>query len=273
MKTFVIGLILCLAGAARAGAQDDMNAPRPIAALDSVWIEEMTWMEVRDAIRSGKTTVIVGTGGVEQNGPYVTNGKHNYNLTLDAEAIARRLGNALVAPVVGIGPSNWSHYPGTLALRRDVFKMVLTDIAESLRKHGFKDIILIGDNGGNQPPMKEVAQELNTAWRAGTGTRVHHLPEYYATHDLIDQALPSMGIKEQLDGIHHSYRVTALLLLANPEYVRLNQRTAAGKTTVNGINILPSDKMLEIAKKLFEMKTNATVEAIRKIVPHERAAR
>ena len=29
----------------------EMNAPRPIAALDSVWMEQLTWMEVRDAIK------------------------------------------------------------------------------------------------------------------------------------------------------------------------------------------------------------------------------
>jgi len=271
MKTFVLCLMVCLIIVPVFG-QDALNEPRPIAALDSVWIEELTWMEVRDAIKAGKTTVIVGTGGVEQNGPYVTNGKHNYNLTLDAEAVARRLGNALVAPIVGIGPSNWSHYPGTLALRRDVFKMVLTDISTSLKQHGFRNIILLGDNGGNQPPMKEVAQELNAQWRGGQ-TVVHHLPEYYATHDLIDKALPGMGIKEELDGIHHSYRVTALLLLANPEYVRLKERTAAGKTMVNGINIIPTDKMLGVAKKLFEMKTSATVDAIRKVVAERQANR
>jgi hypothetical protein len=45
--------------------------PRPIAALDSVFLEELTWMEVRDAIHAGKTTVIIGTEGIEPNGPYV----------------------------------------------------------------------------------------------------------------------------------------------------------------------------------------------------------
>ena len=58
----------------------DRDAPRPIAALDSVLVEELTWMEVRDALKAGKTTVIVPTGGVEQNGPYLATGKHNYVL-------------------------------------------------------------------------------------------------------------------------------------------------------------------------------------------------
>src|ERR671924_1449954 len=78
----------------------DPNMPRPIDALDTVFIEEMTWLEVRDAMKAGKTTVIVPTGGVEQNGPYLATGKHNYILRGTAEAIARKLGDALVAPIV-----------------------------------------------------------------------------------------------------------------------------------------------------------------------------
>src|SRR4030095_3482963 len=73
----------------------ELQAPRPIAALDSVFLEELTWMEVRDAMQAGKTTVIVGTGGIEPNGPYVALGKHNYVLQATTEAIARPLGNAL----------------------------------------------------------------------------------------------------------------------------------------------------------------------------------
>ena len=73
----------------------DPNAPRPIDAYDSVWIENLTWMEVRDAMREGKTTVIIATGGVEQNGPYLVTGKHNVILRATAETVARKLGDAL----------------------------------------------------------------------------------------------------------------------------------------------------------------------------------
>ncbi|MEE8477748.1 MAG: hypothetical protein V3S19_05225, partial [Gemmatimonadales bacterium] len=60
--------------------QEELRSPRPIDALNSIWIEELTWMEVRDAIAAGKTTAIISTGGIEQNGPYVATGKHNYIL-------------------------------------------------------------------------------------------------------------------------------------------------------------------------------------------------
>jgi hypothetical protein len=67
---------------------------------DSVLLEELTWIEVRDAVAAGKTTVVVPTGGTEQNGPHMVLGKHNYLVGYKAGEIAGRLGNALVAPVI-----------------------------------------------------------------------------------------------------------------------------------------------------------------------------
>ena len=93
------------ATAAQDGAlQDVRNMPRPIAALDNVWIEELTMLEVRDALAEGKTTALILTGGIEENGPYLTTGKHNHVLRVMGESIARRLGDALIAPIVRCGP-------------------------------------------------------------------------------------------------------------------------------------------------------------------------
>src|SRR5688572_32856266 len=78
----------------------DPNSPRPIAAVDSVFLEDLTWLEIRDAMKAGKDTVIVATGGIEQNGPYLVLNKHNVVLRGTTEAIARKLGNTLVAPIV-----------------------------------------------------------------------------------------------------------------------------------------------------------------------------
>src|SRR5437773_8010160 len=82
----------------------DPQSPRPMEAVDTVFIEDLTWMEVRDALKAGKDTVIVATGGVEQNGPYLVTGKHNVVLRGTTEAIAKKLGNTLVAPIVVFVP-------------------------------------------------------------------------------------------------------------------------------------------------------------------------
>src|SRR5688572_22643929 len=80
--------------------------PRPIPARDSVWIEELTYLEVRDAMKAGKTTALVMAGSTEQNGPYMSGGKHQYAIKLVGEAVARKLGNALVAPIIPIEVGN-----------------------------------------------------------------------------------------------------------------------------------------------------------------------
>src|SRR5262245_50895144 len=88
------------AGQRRGGGRNISEDPRPIAVFDTVWIEEQTWMETRDAIKAGKTTAIIAAGSTEQNGPYVAAGKHIYVLRQTSEAIARKLGNALIAPMI-----------------------------------------------------------------------------------------------------------------------------------------------------------------------------
>ena len=107
--------------------QDVANMPRPIEALDNVWIVELTMMEVRDALAEGKTTALILTGGIEENGPYLTTGKHNHVLRVMGESIARRLGDALIAPIVALEPGNPanSRSPGTVVLSRGTYEAML----------------------------------------------------------------------------------------------------------------------------------------------------
>ena len=121
--------------------QDVANMPRPIEALDNVWIEELTMMEVRDALAEGKTTALILTGGIEENGPYLTTGKHNHVLRVMGESIARRLGDALIAPIVALEPGNPanSRSPGTVVLSRGTYEAMLTDMATSLSRVDFLD--------------------------------------------------------------------------------------------------------------------------------------
>ena len=152
---------------------DVTNMPRPIDMHDSVWIENLTMLEVRDLIKAGKTTALILTGGIEENGPYLTNGKHNNVLKATGESIARALGNALVAPIVTLEPGNPMRpniMPGTIVLSQATYKAVLTDMANSLRAQGFKNIVLLGDSGGNLNPMKDVAAAMNAEWK-GEGAR------------------------------------------------------------------------------------------------------
>jgi len=249
----------------------DPDARRPIEGLDSVFIEELTWMEVRDALKAGKTTVIVPTGGVEQNGPYLATGKHNYALRATTEAIARKLGNALVAPTVAFvpegdidPPTGHMKYPGTISLTEDTYQRLLTDICASFKTHGFEHIVMIGDSGGNQAGMKAVAAKLTDKW-AGDKTRVHFIPEYYDTSG-VTKWLESEGIKQKPEGLHDDFVITATLMSVDPTTVRMKQRIAADKFRINGIELAPAEKTIEWGKKIVDRRAEATVTAIRKAI-------
>jgi len=260
--------------AAKARYDKDAATPRPIAAVDSVWIEELTYLEVRDAMKAGKTTALIVTGSTEQNGPYLVGAKHNIVLRQTGEAIARKLGNALVAPIVPIeagNPENKYLDWGSLYFTADTFKAVVRDMTTSLKSQGFKNIILIGDSGGDTAGLKAVAQELAAKWNGTPG--VYHIPEYYNWSQpavpggpTVRQFTTESGIPEKFDsdGIHDDYGLTSVLMAGNPKNVRLEQRIAANKTTINGISIVPKEKTIEFGRKVVEWRANIAVEAIKK---------
>lgn len=248
------------------GLQDALDSPRPIDAFDSVWIEELTWMEVRDLIADGTTTALIATGGIEQNGPFVATGKHNYVLQSTCPAIARSLQNALCAPIVklvpegGIAePSGHMLYPGTISLRQETFEALLIDVASSLKAHGFKHIVFIGDSGGNITGMANAAAALNERW---DDAAAHHIPEYYQ-YGAGDFLREELGVVEtEDDGIHDSIGITTLMMVTDPTVVRYDQRVKAGLARINGVPIAPKEETIEIGKKLMAYRAAVTVEAI-----------
>ena len=268
------GLLIVLLAAGLLSARSDPlspdpNTPRPIEAVETVFVEEMTWMEVRDALKAGRTTVIVPTGGVEQNGPYLATGKHNYILRATTEAIARKLGNALVAPIIAFvpegdidPPSLHMKYPGTISLTEDTYRRLLTEVCACFRAHGFEHIVLIGDSGGNQAGLKEVADRLNAHW-AGGRTRVHFIPEYY-DYPGVKRWLEQRGIRQTDEGLHDDLAITAQMMVVDPATVRMKERLAADKFRINGVELAPAEQTIARGKQIIEFRAETTVEAIRK---------
>jgi creatinine amidohydrolase/Fe(II)-dependent formamide hydrolase-like protein len=208
---------------------------------------------------------------MEMNGPYLATGKHNYVLRATTEAIARKLGNALVAPIIAFvpegnidPPSSHMRYPGSISLQQDTYKRLLADIAASLRANGFKHIIFIGDSGGNQGGMKEVAAELSSKWTGG-GTRIHFIPEYY-DYPGLQKWLATQGFPQVDEGHHDDFGISSIMMTVDPNTVRMRQRMAKGKFSINGVNMAPAEKTIAIGKRGVEYRTDATVAAIKKAV-------
>jgi creatinine amidohydrolase len=268
---------LLLLGLAAAFAQDkpdpvnpDPKGARPIGVHETLFLEDMTWMEVRDALNAGKDTVIVAAGGIEQNGPYVVTGKHNVVLRATVPAIARKLGNALIAPIVGFvpegdfdPPTDHMKYPGTIGVTEDTFRRLLTDVCTSLRTHGFKTLLLIGDHGFDQDGLEQVAADLSKKW-AGGKTRILYIPEYYDGDGDVAKWLAGQGIKEVDEGLHDEFMMEAQMMTVDPTTVRMKERIAAGKFRINGIDLAPAEKTIEWGRKIVEYRAEKTVAAIRK---------
>jgi creatinine amidohydrolase/Fe(II)-dependent formamide hydrolase-like protein len=209
-----------------------LGAPAP-AASDSVYLEDMTWTELRDAIAAGRTTVIVPVGGTEQSGPHMALGKHNVRVHVLAGRIAAQLGYAVVAPVVAYvpegridPPTEHMKFPGTISVSSDAFKGVLEGAARSLRQAGFRDIVLIGDHGGYQAQLQAVAAKLDREW-AGGPSRVHFIAEYYRASDAAyAQALRQHGLSPAQIGSHAGAADTSLMLAVDPRLVRSDRLAA-----------------------------------------------
>ncbi len=245
------------------------DVANPLPAPNTVWLEEMTWIDVRDAIKAGKTNIIVPTGGMEPNGVWLVTGKHNYVLHANCDAIARKMGNALCAPIVkfvpegGIEPKT-GHMtsPGTITAREETYQMLLTDIAESLQAHGFKNIIFIGDSGGNQKGQAAVAEKLTAKW-AGKALALH-VGEYY-DYASVSKYMEGQGIKEGTsDNMHDDPIITLNMFIDDPNSVRYDARVKAKKATINGVDISDRKKNTELAKKIVEFRANHTIQAINK---------
>ena len=220
-----------------------MKAPRPIDAVDSVWMEELTWMEVRDAIKGGKTTALILTGGVESNGPHLATGKHNYVLKVMGEAIARKLGNALVAPIVTLEPGSPDGErvaPGSVFLSQETYRAVLSDMAMSLEGMGFTNVILMGDSGGNQARDEGSRRRAQQEIQGAPATPSTSSPSTTITRRCRSSsrraASPSrfkIGASQGSDKLHEEFGIDALMALDDPKTIRIDseRRPTARRST------------------------------------------
>ena len=202
------------------------------AATHGPMIDDLTWVELRDAVRNGKTTVLIPVGGTEQSGAHLALGKHNVRVQVLARRIALQLDNALVAPVVAYvpegqvsPPTQHMRYPGTISIPDSAFSAVIEGAARSLRQHGFKDIVLIGDHGGYQRLLEASAGRLNREW-AGSAARAHYIGAYYeAAQGPYAQRLREQGLTEAQIGLHAGAADTALTLATSADRVRQDEQT------------------------------------------------
>lgn len=255
-----------------AGIQEELSMKSPIAHRQSYWLEQLTWLEIRDAVSNGMSDIIVPTGGIEQNGPYLATGKHNLILEVTCPEIARQLGSALCAPIVPFvpqgdisPPTGLMRFPGTISVSDQTFEHLLTDIGRSLKQAGFTNIIFIGDSGGNQAGMSRVAKSLNHQWK-DLPTRALYIKEFYDPGWVATERYSEtdLGISQtRNDGYHDDIWVTAMMMVRDPDAVRLEERKAAGLAHINGVPIIPLGRLQDLGRKMIQFRAHLTAKAIR----------
>lgn len=237
----------------------------------SVFIEALTWEEIRDEIRDGKTTIIVATAGTEQNGPHMVMGKHKYILEYTVDQIARALGNALVSPIVTYVPEGrWGEdagghmrMPGTITLPEEWFRDLLVHTAKSHAAGGFTDVVFIGDSGGNQQGMSAVADQLNAEW-AGTGVRAHFIGDYYSkASDEINAHLRQLGFSDDQIGTHAGMVDTSQQLFVNPNHIRMELAAPQGGFEGSGVRGDPSLATPQLGETMLRIKIDNALAQIR----------
>jgi creatinine amidohydrolase/Fe(II)-dependent formamide hydrolase-like protein len=236
-----------------------------------VFLEDLTWSEVREATKAGRTTIIVPIGGTEQNGPHIALGKHNVRVRLLAGRIAEALGNALVAPVLAYvpegqvsPPTGHMRFPGTITIPETVFEQTLESAGRGFRLHGFKDVVFIGDHGGYQKSMKKAADALNREW-ASTSIRAHALDEYYRAASVeFGDVLKAKGFTQAEIGNHAGAADTSLALAADASLVRADRMKGPNMGKADGVEGDPRRASAELGRAGLDLVVTKSVEAIRK---------
>lgn len=242
-----------------------LTAPLP-ATLN---LADMTWVEVRSALDEGYTTIIVPSGGIEQNGPHMILGKHDYIVRANAERIAATLGKTLVAPLVSYvpegsydPPTGHMRFPGTIGVPEAAYAAVIEGIARSLKAGGFRTICIIGDHGGSQAPQAEVAARLSAEW-AKAGVQVISVDAYYSDAAQVAWLLRQGENRERI-GEHASIIDTSELMAVHPEGVDL-KRLSSSPFSLQPTGIVgdPASASAARGKELLDIRVEAAVAQIR----------
>jgi creatinine amidohydrolase len=252
------------------------NKPRTIDGINTVWLEELTQPEFRDMIKDGYTTVLIMTGGVENNDGNLQMNKHNVNIKLLGEMIARKMGKTLVAPLVTLEPGNAGAniQPGRAGpmLSQATYVAVLYDMGNYLRSMGFKQIYYLGDSGGNGRGMQTAADSLTKAY-ADSPDKAYfkHIPEYYNHTSVVQPYIQNelkipegikIGASAGTSGLHEELGIDATMALADPQSIRFQQRVKAGQAEINGIKFESLAWLQDLGRKVADVRVNATINAI-----------
>jgi len=178
-----------------------------------VWLQEMKWEEVEEALDRSGNVAIIPVGSTEQHGKHLPLGTDSFNAIGLANDAALMTG-AVVTPPIYFG---WSPHhmwlPGTITLRPEVLTELVVDVCKSLAHHGFKKIVIInGHRMANLPPLQQAAAKVQME----TGVSVVLLDPYPMSEKIRGELnIPSIGHGDEMETSH--------MLFLHPELVEMDK--------------------------------------------------
>jgi creatinine amidohydrolase len=254
---------------------------QPKSTPSKIDFEMMTWPEVKEALKQGKTTALVYNGGTEQRGPQNVNGGHTLMGHATVIAIAEKLGNAIAAPVMPFSVNNASaELTGTIGLTGPLFAALNEQVAEQLIKTGFKNVVLMGDHGGGQKELGEVAKKLDEKY-SSQGIHVVFCDEVYSKANgdfdkwLAANNYPSSshaGIPDTSEMLYLGgdkgwvRKELIATAVGDPVRPRGAPRDPNEKRINNGITGDARPSTAELGKRMFDTKVEYAVNQIRRLL-------
>ena len=268
-----LSLLLAASAASAATA-----APPP----GEVRLAHLTSPEVAALVKAGTNSIIIPVGGTEQSGPYVVLGKHNIRVRALTGMIARKLGHVLVAPVIAYVPEGAIRHPtahmrftGTISVPASAFRAILTGAARSFARHGFRNIIILGDHGGYQSDIRTVVAALNRRWaqRPDHPRALYVLQYYGTTQTTFVKTLRDHGLSLAEIGTHAGVNDTSLLMAVAPSAVRTaHLADAPPPGAAEGVYGDPRRSSAALGQLGVDEIVSATVDALKKAIATPRPA-
>ena len=154
--------------------------------MNTVRMEEMNWVDIKESINDGFKTVVIGVGSTEQHGPHLPTQTDALIADVMVNLITRKLKNALQAQTIRVGCSDHHlPFPGTISLKKLTLKAIILDYIESLQKHGFEKIVFIPTHGGIFNPIEEAVKNAQEKYPNIKILAFTDLMRYVETQDKI----------------------------------------------------------------------------------------
>jgi creatinine amidohydrolase/Fe(II)-dependent formamide hydrolase-like protein len=251
-----------------------LAADAPPASGPSIYIEDLTWPEVRAAIAAGETTAIIYAGSTEQNGAHMALGKHNFVAHYAAGEIAKKLGNALVYPTMPFAPTGSNElrtghmrFPGSVSISDEMFLGVIRQVAQSALAAGFKNVFIMGDHGGGQDDLRLAAKSLDEGDKPDPNAHVYYVPDlYYKEKQQMKAYLAEHGIP--YDAHAGTDDTSEVMFLDAKKWIRADKLAVSTERDepTTGVDGDPTKATPELGKMFIGFKIDNAVNQIHQLL-------